>query len=209
MHMVHAATEVGAWSREEREAKICGTPCAPDGRGAVVLAFANESGDANIAAGCVCGVCVSKTHQSATLCARCCGRAGAWAGPASGAPARAPAPPPRPLAARRRRAREPWTTTHGQGVPQIAYCTMHVTRPAPPPRVYNFTLPSKVQCDTRYFGICALLPLTLFASCHLPCSHHARDARFSKLVTRQTSSSTDRGTERPLILAPKSPCACA
>ena len=129
MHMVHAATEVGAWSREEREAKICGTPCAPDGRGAVVLAFANESGDANIAAGCVCGVCVSKTHQSATL------RAMLWAcwsvevpSPASGAPARArpraPPSPPGGAAPAGPRAVDNHSRARG-----TSNCLLHVARP--------------------------------------------------------------------------------
>ena len=55
MHMVRAATEVGTWSRgAESEDMRYPVPLNPDGRGAVVLAFVNESGDANIAAGCVC-----------------------------------------------------------------------------------------------------------------------------------------------------------
>ena len=65
--MVRAATEVGTWSRgAESEDMRYPVPLNPDGRGAVVLAFVNESGDANIAAGCVCVYVFQNTPLTCT-----------------------------------------------------------------------------------------------------------------------------------------------
>ena len=46
-----------------------------DGRGAVVLVFVNESGDANIAAGCVCVYVFQNTPQRPLACRQTRGRA--------------------------------------------------------------------------------------------------------------------------------------